>query len=49
MLSDDERIEEDIDQEQYLMDYSEKKEIRRRKRKIKRDNIRATFRSSAKN
>lgn len=49
MLSEDERFKEDIEQVQYLMDYSERKELRRRERKIKRDSNRAMFKSSAKN
>ncbi len=48
MLSEDERFKEDMEQAQYLQEYSEKKEIRRRERKIKRNNFMATFRSSVK-
>ncbi len=48
MLSEDERFEEDIEQAKYLQEYMEKKEMRRRERKIKRDNFKAAFRSSVK-
>ena len=48
MLSEDERFEEDMEQAKYLQDYMEKKEMRRRERKIKRDNFVDTFRSSIK-
>ena len=49
MLSDDERYEEDIEQVQYLMDWSERKEYKKNERKKKRDDIMEVFRSSTKN
>ena len=49
MISDDERYEEDIEQVQYLMDWNERKDYRKSERKKKRDDIKATFRSSTKN
>ncbi|MFT4144334.1 MAG: hypothetical protein QM644_07730 [Mobilitalea sp.] len=48
MLSADERYEEDIEQVQFLMKWTERKDYKKNKRKKKLDDLISTFRSSTK-
>ncbi len=48
ILSDDERYQEDIDQVQYLVDYSERKKNKKSERRKKRADLMQIFKSNTK-